>query len=95
MRLVKQGNIVKLDTSSIEVRQQRYLKHLSSALCHYLENPQGDELVFLLGTGNERNNREALYAWVNRQREAIFAKRLEGQSPLDYLISRIEQLLER
>lgn len=95
MRLIKQSNIVQLNGASIDEREQRYLKHLTSALCHYLESPEGNELVFLLGSGSEKNNREALAAWVNQQRGAVFAKRADGQSPLDYLISRIEQLLER
>lgn len=93
MKLIKQGNVINLGTS-LEVREQRYLKHLASALSHYLENPQGSELVFRLGSGYEKDNRQALDTWVSYHRDEIFAKRLEGQNPLDYLIYKIEQLVQ-
>lgn len=92
MKLIKHGNVISL-CSSLEVREQRYLKHLASALSHYLENPHGSELVFRLGSGYEKDNRQALDTWVSYHRDEIFAKRLEGQNPLDYLINKIEQLV--
>ncbi|MFC2973242.1 hypothetical protein ACFOJE_13590 [Azotobacter bryophylli] len=92
MKLIKNDNIISLHPS-MEVREQQYLKHLASALSHYLENPQGHELVCLLGSGYEKNNRQALDTWVAYHRHEIFEKRLEGQSPLDYLIDKIEQLI--
>lgn len=61
MKLIKQGNVINLGTS-LEVREQRYLKHLASALS-YLENPQGSELVFRLSSGYEKDNRQALDTW--------------------------------
>ena len=93
MKLIKHGNVISLGTS-MEAREQRYLKHLASALCHYLENPQGSELVFRLGSGYEKDNRQALDTWVSYHRDEIFTKRLEGQNPLDYLINKIEQLVQ-
>lgn len=93
MKLIKQGNVIGI-SASLEVREQRYLKHLASALGHYLENPQGSELVFRLGTGYEKDNQQALDTWVSYHRDDIFAKRLEGQNPLDYLINKIEQILQ-
>lgn len=92
MKLIKNDNVITL-RPSLEVREQRYLKHLASALSHYLENPQGSELVFQLGSGYEKDNRQALDTWVNYHRYEVFAKRLEGQNPLDYLINKIEQLI--
>ena len=93
MKLIKHGNVISLGTS-MEVREQRYLKHLASALSHYLENPQGSELVFQLGSGYEKDNRQALDTWVSDHRDEIFARRLESQNPLDYLINKIEQLVQ-
>lgn len=92
MKLIKPGNVISLGTS-MEVREQRYLKHLASALSHYLENPQGSELIFRLGSGYEKDNRQALDTWVSYHRDEIFTKRLESQNPLDYLINKIEQLV--
>ena len=93
MKLIKHGNVISLGTS-MEAREQRYLKHLASALCHYLENPQGSELVFRLRSGYEKDNRQALDTCVSYHRDEIFTKRLEGQNPLDYLINKIEQLVQ-
>lgn len=93
MKLIKNDNVISL-RPSIEVREQRYLKHLASALSHYLENPQGSELVFRLGSGYEKDNRQALDTWVSYHRDEIFEKRLEGQNPLDYLLNKIEQLVQ-
>lgn len=93
MKLIKNDNVTSLHPA-MEVREQRYLKHLASALSHYLENPQGSELVFRLGSGYEKDNRQALDTWVSYHRDEIFEKRLEGQNPLDYLLNKIEQLVQ-
>ncbi len=93
MKLIKNGKVISL-CSSLEAREQRYLKHLASALSHYLENPHGSELVFRLGSGYEKDNRQALDTWVSYHRDEIFTKRLEGQNPLDYLINKIEELVQ-
>lgn len=93
MKLIKPVNVISL-RPSVEIREQRYLKHLASALSHYMENPQGSELVFRLGSGYEKDNRQALDTWVNYQRDEIFETRHEGQNPLDYLINKIEQIVQ-
>lgn len=87
-------NVVQL-RPAIEVFEARYLKNLASALTHYLENPHGNELVFFLGSGSEKDNKQALATWVANQRNEIFEKRLEGRSPLDYLIDKLEELTYR
>jgi hypothetical protein len=94
MKLIKNDNVISLHPS-MEIHEQQYLKHLTSALGHYLENPQGNELVCLLGSGYEKNNRQALATWVAHYRHEIFEQRLEGHSPLDYLVNKIEQLIYR
>jgi hypothetical protein len=92
MKLIKSDNVISFGTS-MEAREHKYLKHLSSALSHYLENPEGSELICVLGSGYEKNNRLALEAWVFYHRNEVFQKRLEGQSPLDYLINKVEDML--
>jgi len=93
MKLIKCGNVISLGTS-MEAREHKYLKHIASALSHYLENPQGSELICVLGSGYEQSNRQALETWVFFHRDEVFQKRLEGRSPLDYLINKIEVLIE-
>lgn len=77
----------------MEAREHQYLKHLASAMSHYLENPHGTELVCILGSGYEKDNRHALETWVAYHRNEVFEKRLEGRSPLDFLIEKLESLL--
>ncbi|NRH29783.1 hypothetical protein [Pseudomonas sp. MS19] len=93
LTLIKHSNVTNLDPS-LELREQRYLKHLASALSHYLEHPQGNELVFRLGSGYEKDNKQAMDTWVSYHRDEIFAKRAEGQNPLEYLLNKIEQLVQ-
>nr|WP_280347555.1 hypothetical protein [Pseudomonas sp. BN414] len=59
MKLIKRSNVTFLHPS-MEAREHQYLKHLASAMSNYLENPNGTELVCILGSGYERNNRQAL-----------------------------------
>lgn len=92
MKLIKRGNVTPLHPS-MEAREHKYLKHLASSMSHYLENPHGTELVCILGSGYEKDNRHALETWVAYHRNEVFEKRLEGRSPLDYLIEKLESLL--
>lgn len=92
MKLIKRDNVTPLH-SSVEAREHKYLKHLASAMSHYLENPHGTELICILGSGYEKDNRHALETWVAYHRNEVFEKRLEGLSPLDYLIEKLESLL--
>lgn len=45
------------------------------------------------GSGYEKDNRHALETWVAYHRNEVFEKRLEGRSPLDFLIEKLESLL--
>ena len=92
MKLIKRNNVTHLHPS-MEAREPQYLKHLASAMSHYLENPNGTELVCILGSGYEKNNRLALDTWVAYHRNEVFETRLEGRSPLDFLIAKLEDLL--
>ncbi|MNP38284.1 hypothetical protein D3C76_1317870 [compost metagenome] len=92
MKLIKRDNVTHLHPS-MEAREQQYLKHLASAMGHYLENPSGTELICILGSGYEKDNRHALDTWVFYHRREVFEKRLEGRSPLDYLIEKLENLV--
>jgi hypothetical protein len=92
MRLIKRNNVTSLHPL-MEAREHQYLKHLASAMSHYLENPYGTELVCVLGSGYERDNRQALETWVAFHRDEVFEKRLEGRSPLDFLIEKLEGLI--
>ena len=94
MKLIKTDKIINL-RPSMEEREQKYLKHIASALSHYLENPQGSELICVLGSGYEQSNRHALETWVFYHRDEVFQKRQEGRSPLDYLINKIESLIQQ
>lgn len=92
MRLIKRNNVTSLHPS-MEAREHQYLKNLASAMSHYLENPHGTELVCVLGSGFEKDNRQALNTWVAFHRDEVFEKRLEGRSPLDFLIEKLESLI--
>lgn len=92
MKLIKRDNVTPLHPS-MEAREHKYLKHLASAMSDYLENPHGTELICVLGSGYEKDNRHALETWVAYHRNEVFEKRLEGRSPLDYLIEKLESLL--
>lgn len=92
MKLIKRDNVIHLHPA-MEAREHQYLKHLASAMSHYLETPRGTELICILGSGYEKDNRDALDTWVFCHRCEVFEKRLEGRSPRDYLIERLEDLL--
>ena len=92
MKLINRSNVTYLHPA-MEAREHQYLKHLASAMSHYLESPNGNELVCILGSGYEKNNQRALETWVPYHRNEVFEKRLEGRSPLDYLIEKLESLL--
>ena len=91
MKLIKRKNVTPLHPA-MEAREHQYLKHLASALGPYLEDPHGSELICVLGSGYEKDNRQALATWVFYHRDEIFEKRLEGRSPLDFLIGRLEDI---
>ncbi|MDE5220780.1 hypothetical protein PYX07_21975 [Pseudomonas aeruginosa] len=80
MKLINRSNVTYLHPA-MEAREHQYLKHLASAMSHYLESPNGNELVCILGSGYEKNNRQALDTWVAYHRNEVFEKRLEGAQP--------------
>jgi hypothetical protein len=92
MKLIKRDNVIHLHPS-MQAREHQYLKHLASAMSHYLESPHGSELICILGSGYEKDNQQALNTWVYYHRNEVFEKRLEGRSPLDFLIEKLESLL--
>jgi hypothetical protein len=55
MKLIRRDNVTHL-YPSMEACEHQYLKHLASAMSHYLENPQGAELICILGSGYEKDN---------------------------------------
>lgn len=75
---------------AMEAREHQYLKHPASAISHYLGNTRGTELICILGSGFEKDNRQALDTWVAYHHNEVFEKRLEGRSPLDFLIESLK-----
>jgi len=56
-----------LDQLQSEAAEHRMIRRLASALQAAYRISDGDQLVAVLGTGVERNNREALVTWVDEQ----------------------------
>ena len=52
--------------------------------------PEGIELIELIGTGEERNNLEALQYWIKQELHGV---KLADIEPLDYLYARIQERL--
>jgi len=84
-----------LQTMLIHLASQRQVERFQWRLVSALEAafriPQGDHLVCVLGEGSERNNREALHTWLQRElqeMEAEMALRL-----LPQLTDRLERVL--
>lgn len=92
MKLIHQNNMTQMP-SALEARERKHLQNLASAISRHLENPEGTDLVCVLGSGYEENNRQALETWVTSQRQEVSEKRLEGYRPLDLLMDRLETLL--
>ena len=56
----------------VEARnRQRQVRLIVSYLMQLLRIPDGDHLVLIFGSGNERNNREALMTWVEKHLDEI------------------------
>jgi len=51
--------------------KQRQLRLIVSYLMQALRIPDGDHLVLIFGTGQERNNRQALMHWVEQHLDDI------------------------
>lgn len=57
-----------------EREQRRAIARLVDALMHIFRIPEGDALVWWLGNGSERNNREALFHWTKHELDAPVPK---------------------
>ena len=69
------------------------VRRLADALAHAFNITDGSALVWIIGTGAERDNREALTHWVRRQVAELDAT-LAGVL-LPELITRLERQLGR
>jgi hypothetical protein len=83
MKLIRQSNISQMPPA-LEARGRQYLQNLASAKSHHLDNPQGTELVCILGSGYQEDNRQTLEIWVTNQRHEASEKRMEGYRPLNF-----------
>lgn len=79
--------------SGLETRERQHLDNLVSAISRHLQHPEGTDLVCVLGSGYEENNRQALETWVTSQSQELNERRLEGYRPLELLMDRLETLL--
>jgi len=64
------SNVLRLEDYCRNDLEQRHRKRLYSrfakSLIHNFQIPEGDNLVIVLGHGNEQNNLEAMQTWVTR-----------------------------
>lgn len=92
MTMINQSNLSHMH-SEPEERERQHLNNLVSAISRHLQHPDGTDLVCVLGSGYEENNRQALETWVTSQSQELKEKRLEGYRPLELLMDRLETLL--
>lgn len=78
-----------LDASARKERES-LVRMLSSALQARFQLPAGVALVLALGDGRERNNQEALKAWVGRQMDT-----LQGTEPTELMEALERRLADR
>ena len=67
----------------IRNRSNSFYRRLAKTLMLVLSIPQGDELVMIFGTGQERSNLEAIANWIGS---------LENEIDLEEASQRIEEL---
>ena len=64
----------------------RLMRNYASALIQLAKiDPAGQELVITLGTGFERNNREALVSWVRNHPHQFYHYESQAHQMLQYL----------
>ena len=78
-----------LDASARKERES-LVRTFSSALQARLQIPPGVALVLALGEGRERNNHEALKAWVGRQIDTV-----QGMEPTELMEALERRLTDR
>jgi hypothetical protein len=76
-----------------DVLAEGQVRRLADALAYAFNVAEGSTLVWVIGTGSERDNREALAHWV-RQQVAELDATLAGVL-LPELIARLERQLRR
>ena len=68
-------------------------RRLANAMQFALQIPEGDDLVFLIGKGNECSNLAALETWVE---ETLFTLEDEcSVAMLPFLLDRLEQTMNQ
>lgn len=50
----------------VRTPRQKMIRRLAKSLCVAHRIPEGDELVIVLGEGNESNNLKAVETWVDK-----------------------------
>ncbi|MBD7976812.1 hypothetical protein H9642_06365 [Pseudomonadaceae bacterium Sa2CUA2] len=90
---IKPANDYLFENKIASLEEQGYMTKIATTLSHYLGNPNGTELVCILGSGEEKNNHQALNTWVAYHSKEIFELRLEGVNPLEYLKEKLESQL--
>ncbi|MGB7389457.1 MAG: hypothetical protein WA929_17870 [Pseudomonas neustonica] len=95
MKIVKSDHTVATLDTAVGARHDQYLNNLAASLTAGLGNPFGSELVALIGSGHETNNREALLSWVTFMRHEVFALRMEGGNVLEHLRARLVNRIEQ
>ena len=71
----------------------RTCRRLAQAMKVALQIPDGDNLVFLIGSGSESSNLDALETWV-KENSSEFEYQC-GIAMLPHLLSRLEALMIR
>lgn len=71
-----------------ERKEKRYIHNLAEALFCIARIPEGRQLACILGTGDERSNKEALTTWIEKELKHCS---LDKPSHLDYLYARLLQ----
>lgn len=79
-------------SDNVSHSEQRQLRLIVSYLMQVLRIPDGDHLVLTFGSGNERNNRQALMYWVAQHLDEIDPD--ETEIRLRILASRASQTIQ-
>lgn len=66
-------------------------RRLAKAMQQAMLIPEGDELVFIIGSGNESSNLEALETWVKESLDVLESDLALAVLPL--LLNRLEQTI--
>lgn len=72
-------------------KDAQFVRNLASALTVAMNLPRGNQLVMVLGAGDERSNGEAMETWVRVQLAPL--RDMTNQQLLAELMGRLEQTL--